>query len=174
MTVEQNEISLIRQGEFPSRKGERPVTQHAMPHTQLSQNAPPEQYSKLTELIFSIPGIEERRSLVSVPGARALWLREGSGEGPRAAFFAGREFAHLHPAYDGSLHMTLPQPLIEEVTGKGCGELHPLAEMGIAPGNFVMIYGPRNDEELKVVYSLVRYSCSFAKGEMDKVSATVE
>lgn len=97
--------------------------------------------------------------MVSVPGARALWLEEGSGDGPCAAFFAGREFAHLHPVCDGSLHTALPLPL---------------TEMGTVTGIFVMIYGPGTDEELKVVYSLVLSSYSFASGSVDTVSTLDE
>ena len=47
------------------------------------------------------------RSMVSVPGARAFVLGEAAGRPPEA-FMVGGEFAHLHPDYDGSLHLILP------------------------------------------------------------------
>ena len=44
-----------------------------------------------------MPGVEERPSAISVPGARAMGLSEGVPTGPREAFMIGREFAHIHP-----------------------------------------------------------------------------
>jgi Family of unknown function (DUF5519) len=61
------------------------------------------------------------------------------------------EFAHLHPHSDGSLHLTLPRDLAEEVVAKGWGEPHVV--VGWAT---LMVYGPRDPAELKVVWSIVR------------------
>jgi hypothetical protein len=47
-------------------------------------------------------------SVISVPGARALWLDYSLHAGPPEAFLIGREFAHLHPGADHSLHAMLP------------------------------------------------------------------
>jgi phospholipase/carboxylesterase len=63
----------------------------------------------------------------------------------------GGEFAHLHPHSDGSLHLTLPRDLAEEVVAKGWGEPHVV--VGWAT---LMVYGPRDPAELKVVWSIVR------------------
>ena len=43
-------------------------------------------------------------------------------------------------------------------------ERHPLAGRHGLPGNIVMVYGPRDDEELAVVEDLVRASHRFASG----------
>jgi hypothetical protein len=37
------------------------------------------------------------------------------------AFLIGREFAHVHPRYDGSMHMMLPPEAVDEVLAKGWG-----------------------------------------------------
>lgn len=66
--------------------------------------------------------MSEAKSLVSVPGARAFVLDEETAGRPPEAFQAGREFAHLHPEHDGSLHMTLPAEIASEVYEKGWGE----------------------------------------------------
>ncbi|MCU1281127.1 MAG: phospholipase, partial [bacterium] len=91
------------------RRGPRPRTTSSNPHTQLDQNAPRAVYDALAARIFALPDAEERASLVSVPGARALWLRDGVEPGARDTFMIEREFAHLHPARDGSLHLALPR-----------------------------------------------------------------
>jgi hypothetical protein len=69
-----------------------------------------------------------------------------------------REFAHLHPPSDGSLHMSLPREIVDTVITNGWAEYHPLAGKHGLPKNIVMVYGPRDEAELKIVATLVRAS----------------
>ncbi|MFQ5998397.1 MAG: luciferase family protein [Candidatus Bathyarchaeia archaeon] len=147
------------------RNGERPKTTSTNPHKQLTQNSPVEIYKKLADRIFSLPGVEENVSMVSVPGARALWLSNDASISSKA-FMKGREFAHLHPPEDGSLHLSLPPQLVEHVIEKGWAEPHPVAMMGFMPANVVMVYAPRNENEIEIVYNIVVVSYQFAKGEL--------
>ena len=65
------------------RSGPRPRTTPTNPHTQLEQNPDTSIVVELARRVFSLPGVEERPSAISVPGARALWLREEVPAGPR-------------------------------------------------------------------------------------------
>lgn len=144
------------------RSGPRPRTTPTNPHTQLEQNPDTSIVVELARRVFSLPGVEERPSAISVPGARALWLREEVPAGPREAFMIGREFAHVHPMPDGSLHAALPPEVAREAIEKGWAEQHPVARMGYIPQNVVMIYAPRDAEEVEVVASLVTESYRYA------------
>lgn len=104
--------------------------------------------------------------MISVPGARALWLRDGVPAGPREAFMIEREFAHLHPGRDQSLHASLPPDIAQAAIDAGWAELHPVAMSGLIPPTTVMLYAPRNDDELEVVYNLVLASYRFAGGRL--------
>ena len=104
---------------LPKRSGSRPRTTPTNPHTQLEQNPQPEMVEELAQRIFTLPGVEERPSAISVPGARALWLREDVPAGPQEVFMVGREFAHIHPMPDGSLHAALPPETAQEAIRKG-------------------------------------------------------
>jgi hypothetical protein len=102
--------------------------------------------------------------MISVPGARALWLAEGV-DGPPEAFMIGSEFAHFHPApSDQSLHMMLPPEIAEAAIAAGWAELHPVARRGLLPPTAVMVYAPRDDVEADAVADLIRISYSFAQG----------
>jgi hypothetical protein len=150
---------------LPVRRGPRPQTTPTNPHTQLDQQ--PEDRRIRDELagrLFALEGVDERPSAISVPGARALWLDDALAAGPPEAFLVGREFAHLHPGADQSLHAMLPLDLVREATDAGWVELHPVARMGLVPETAVMIYAPRDDEERGVVERLVRASYDFARG----------
>ena len=150
---------------LPRRPGPPPATTPTNPHTQLDQHpADPEQRERLAASVFALPGVVERPSQISVPGARALCLLE-PGAGPPEAFMVANEFAHLHPEPDQSLHMMLPPALAAEAIEAGWAEQHPVARRGLIPANAVMVFAPRDDAERAVVEALVRASLAFALGE---------
>src|SRR5215204_2460681 len=149
---------------LPKRSGSRPRTTPTNPHTQLEQNPQPEMVEELAQGVFALPGVEECPSAISVPGARALWLREDVPAGAQEAFMIGREFAHIHPMPDGSLHAALPPEVAQEAIVKGWAEQHPMARMGYIPQNVVMIYAPRDAEEIEVVAELVMEAYRHAGG----------
>jgi hypothetical protein len=152
-------------GRLPRRRGPRPTTTPTNPHSQLDQQPPDRvQSDRLAEALFTLPGVVERPSRISVPGARALWLEDGAG-GPPEAFMVGAEFAHLHPGADQSLHVMLPPGLVEAAIKAGWAEMHPVARLGLIPSTAVMLYAPRDDAEREVVEALVRAAYAYARGE---------
>ena len=146
---------------LPVRSGPPPETGPAIPHQQLTQNAPVELQEALFVRAQSLAGVTVLPSRVSVPGARAFVLDGDLAGGPPEAFMVEREFAHLHPPYDGSLHLTLPHEGVDEVVAKGWGELHPAARVGTV----TMVFGPRDVEELETVWVILRASHAFARGD---------
>jgi hypothetical protein len=151
--------------ELPERGGPRPKTTPTNPHTQLDQRPVEPVIARLADALFALPGVRERPSAISVPGARALWLDPADARGPREAFMIGREFAHLHPLPDGSLHVALPPDVASEAIERGWAEVHPVARLGLIPENVVMIYAPRDDAEAAIVLDLVRSALAFARGD---------
>jgi hypothetical protein len=145
----------VRHGPPPMMQ--RPTGERPEPHQQLTQNAPYEMQEALFLLGRSLPGVTTGRSLVSLPGARAFFLDPALARGPDAAFQAGTEFAHIHVPFDGSLHVTLPGEVARAVIARGWGEPHPL-QKGL------LIYGPRDEQELAVAWQLLRVSHIFACG----------
>jgi hypothetical protein len=145
------------------RAGSRPRTTPTNPHTQLDQNAPPALQEELFARSAGLTGVLVGPSHVSVPGARAFHLPGCSRPAP-AGFMLEREFAHLHPPADGSLHMSLPPTIVDAVIDNGWAEYHPLAGKHGLPRNIVMVYGPRDQAELEIVAALVRASHDHACG----------
>lgn len=149
---------------LPPRAGERPRTTPTTPHTQLDQQPTDLRWvEELAEGVFALPGVVEEPSRISVPGARALILARGEPAGPPEAFLIEREFAHLHPAPDHSLHAMLPAETATEAVAAGWAELHPVALRGVIPPTAVMLYAPRDEAELEVIEGLVRASHAFAR-----------
>jgi Family of unknown function (DUF5519) len=143
----------------PTRRGKRPRTTPTNPHTQLDQQpVDAALVEELSRRLFALPGVVERPSGISVPGARALTLAAGESAGPPEAFMIAREFAHLHPSPDHSLHAMLPAEVARAAIDAGWAELHPVARMGLLPPTAVMLYAPRNETGLAVIEELVEAS----------------
>jgi hypothetical protein len=150
-------MSVIEPDQLPVRPGPPARAEGTNPHHQVAGNAPPQMQEALFERARQLPGVRVADSFVSVPGARAFHLDRGFAAGPPEAFIVGGEFAHLHPATDGSLHLALPAPLAAAAYERGWGEPHPIAAMP-------MIYGPRDEADLEVVWALLYGSYRYALG----------
>lgn len=161
--------------ELASRPGKRPTTRPRIPHQQLNQLAPVALQEQLWERMIGLAHVQSGASGISLPDTRALHLDPAYANGPKEAYLPGAartEFAHLHGPRDGSLHVTLPRPLAADAIDKGRAELHPIARDGIAPPTLVMVYGPRDDSDLEVVWQLVQASHGFAFGTADSARST--
>ena len=146
---------------IPRRQGPPPEVIGPRPHAQRSQNAPADLQEELVRRALALRGVTEAESGVSVPGARAFVLDEETARGPTEAFQAAREFAHIHPPEDGSLHMTLPDEDAQAAYAGDWGEPHPVS-------GTPLIFGPRDEAELEVVWRLLRSSYQFASGQPSK------
>ena len=149
--------------ELPERPGPRPTTSAGIPHRQLDQTPTPALFERLRAGFLSISDAREGPSLISVPGARGLFLNDYSQCNTRYGFIRGREFAHLHPPDDGSLHMALAPDDCAQVLVRGWGELHPWAVTGRILPTIVLVYGPRDDQEVKIVLAIATASWRNAK-----------
>lgn len=144
------------------RLGRKPETTSSLPHSQLTQHGPNEVIDKLHAWCFSLPSVANEKSGISVPGSRALVLQADITCNPQACMI-GREFAHIHPPPDnGSMHVMLPPEEAVEVTTKGWGEDHYLVTQGRYRKGLVMLFSPRNNEELEVVKLIVKISYDYA------------
>jgi phospholipase/carboxylesterase len=153
-------------GRLLARAGDRPAVSWTIPQQQLSDTSPPEIQEQLFTRISTWPGVDTRPSAISVPGARGFAV-ERAEDAPLDAFLVPRagEFAHLHPDYDGSLHLALPPALAADAVAKGWAVTHPWASVRLAPG-FVLVYGARDAAELDTVTGIVATSHAYATGHL--------
>jgi phospholipase/carboxylesterase len=155
----------LADGVLPQRRGPAPEVTWSIPQQQESQNAPADVQERLLDAVRHLPGVSVSASRISVPGARALNLQDGAGDPQAFLVSSVREFAHLHPMVDGSLHLTLPAAHARDLVMKGWGRTHPLAGTRLSPG-FVMVFGPRDDDELETVVGIVTTSHAYAAGNL--------
>lgn len=77
---------------------------------------------ELMSWAFSLPDIAQENSKISVPGTQAMSKDKMCTH--CNAFMVESEFAHFHPAPDGSMHLGLPQRDVKKVIEQGWGEWH--------------------------------------------------
>jgi phospholipase/carboxylesterase len=143
-----------REGPPPEVSPSPPGTNIA--HSQLTQQAPLLLQEALFVAAAGLPNVEVAPSGISVPGARAFLLDKAVARGPSEAFQIGTEFAHIHPAYDGSLHMKLPPVVAAVVYRQGFGEPHPRS-------GTPLVYGPRTQEEVESIWQILLRSYEWAR-----------
>lgn len=121
--------------------------------------------SALLARISELPGIRLGPSGRAPIGTVGFSLPPQEAGGEARAFMLGSEFAHLHPEPDGSLHMTLPEPLRSDAIAAGWAEPHPLAGLPSISDHIVLVYAPRDARELDTVAALVAASWAYARGD---------
>ena len=147
---------------LPQRAGPRTQTTGRVPHVQIGVTPIATIDKELRRLAFSLPGVEERPTIVSLPGASGMWLVDEVPIERPEAIVRGREFAHIHP--DGSLHAPLPMERAREVAEKGWGERHPWADQRDGWGGFVMLFTPQSKDELAITVQLIVESYNYVTG----------
>jgi hypothetical protein len=118
----------------------------------------------LAARVFALPDIEERPIPRADPPERGLWLKDTVRKGPANAFINEREIGHFHP-WDRSMHIALPPDLAPRAVDAGWAEVHPVARAGLAGKNMVMLYGPRDEHEVDVIFGIVLAAYRYAGGK---------
>lgn len=148
---------------LPSRPGPRPTTSDEGPHRQIDQRSPAEVWGRLVGESLSIEGVFEGHSAVSPASSRALFLAGvGHTVDPASSLAppgARLEPVHLHGVAETSLHLCLPRERAEEVCAAGWGEAHQYADHATE----IMVYGPRDADDLAVVLGFIRESLDGAR-----------
>lgn len=146
---------------LPQRPGDLPRVTTGVPHIQINQNSPQDTYEELVAWAFSLDGVVRSASVTGLTNTPALTVSPELEANPEA-LIGGREFAHIHGLpRGGSLHLRLPLRAAAELVRTGWGEYHPLHLQGDMPG-FVMVYAPRDADDLEVVKAIIEISAAYA------------
>ena len=153
---------------LPERSGPRTQTSGTVPHVQIDVEPITAVNDELFHRAYALPGVEDRPTIVSLPGARGMWLSDDIPVAQPKAIVSGREFAHIHP--DGSLHASLPLSRALEVEATGWGERHPWADQRDGWEGLVMLYTPQSMDELDITFQLIVESYNYVTGQTAQAS----
>ncbi|KAH8598730.1 hypothetical protein B0O99DRAFT_614037 [Bisporella sp. PMI_857] len=151
---------------LPKRQGPRPTIVGIAPQRQTDQPGCPKMYRALRK---SLENLSEKNSQ-SLRVAMSCFEKKGLAlfcKHPINATCRG-EICHVHHS-DRSMHMNLHPDDAKVVLEMGWGERHPLAKGGwmsrYVPKEFIMVYAPRDREELDVVCRIVEAAGFWVSGE---------
>ena len=147
---------------LPDRPGPRRETTGGVPHVQLDAAPVPAVDAELRRRVFQLPGVDNRESDRSLPGARGLSFSDEIDLARPDVIAGSSEFAHIHP--DGSLHVWLAVDAAAEVDRTLWGELHPWVERDGFWDGVVMIYTPETFDELDIAIEIVVEAYNFVTG----------
>jgi hypothetical protein len=152
----------VRLPELPRRQGPRPrMGKHPVPHRQMDQKPEDNTARKLLDQVFD-RFVDQNGSYVRYAKSfyekrnDAVTLVDLYRSRPLSKLSQG-EVAHIHPS-DGSMHMIFSPSDAKQVIDKGWGERHPLcgAPRHNIPDTYLMIYTPRDANEVAVIKQLLR------------------
>jgi hypothetical protein len=110
---------------------------------------------------IQLDGVAEGHSSVSPASSRALLLASQRTISAPQTSLSPREPlepVHIHGVTDTSIHLCLPVERANEVCKLGWGETHPFGDFGTE----IMVYGPRDEDELDIILSIIEESLNFA------------
>jgi phospholipase/carboxylesterase len=111
---------------------------------------------------MELTGVTECHSSVPPAPSRALLLTDQrTVSAPQTSLSPSDplEPVHIHGVTDTSTHLCLPVERANEICELGWGEVHPFGDFGTE----IMVYGPRDEEELEVILSIIEESLTFAR-----------
>lgn len=111
---------------------------------------------------MQLNGVAEAHSSVSPAPSRALLLTgQATVSAPETSLSPREplEPVHIHGVTDTSTHLCLPVERANEVCELSWGEVHPFGDFGTE----IMVYGPRDEEEVEVILSIIEESLNFAR-----------
>ncbi|NNL48984.1 MAG: phospholipase [Acidimicrobiia bacterium] len=147
---------------LPERVGPRRVTTGSVPHIQIDAEPIAEVDAELRRRAFQLPGVEDRPSNRSLPGARGLVLSDDVDLARPDVIAGSREFGHIHP--DGSLHVWLPVERATEVDQTKWGELHPWVDRDGFWEGVAIIYTPETLDEVDITIGIIVDAYNFITG----------
>jgi hypothetical protein len=151
---------------LPVRKGARPKTIIGSLHVQCSGQGDPKYLKQLLNDILSWPYVEPTSRSSSHLDRVSIRLQGIAATDDFSAFISGTEFARvlLEPP---TIILVLPLVCAHWAIVKGWAEPHYLQSSGLMPAGTVILYTPKNREELEVCYALFfesyYFACKFAR-----------
>lgn len=147
------------------RAGERPAIAIQYPSPQTEDTSPPDIHAALVAHGAALPNVTVARTEMNVPGV-ALILDEELAKGKPECFVHRREFAIIRD--DGSVQVNLDPDCGQIAMGQAWAVVHPLARYmaGALPPQSLIVFAPRNTEELAVVAMLLEVAHVYAIGRI--------
>jgi hypothetical protein len=155
---------------LPSRRGKRPITICGPLHVQCSDYGDDRELRHLIDEVIAWPHVEAGPLPVGSADLVSLQVREDVATGDPSVFIIGREFGRVLFGAP-TIYLTLPLSCAHWAIIRGWAEPHFSSSFGLVPPGVMVVYTPRDEDELAVCRSLFWVSYNFSLIDRRKNSA---
>ena len=139
--------------DLPTRKGSRPKTLPGPLHIQCSGHGDRKYIDQLVGDVLSWPYVEGLADSSNPPTAIPFRFQENAATVDSAPFISTREFARVLLGAP-TIYLALPLECAHWAIVKGWAEPHYMGSFGLLPAGVVLVYTPKDREELSACYTL--------------------
>jgi hypothetical protein len=149
--------------DLPPRKGSRPKTLRGPLHIQRSGHGDRKYIDQLVKDVLSWPHVEALPDSNNPPTAIPIRFEENAATLDSTPFITAREFARVLLGAP-TIYLALPLVCAHWAIVRGWAEPHYLSSFGLLPAGAVVVYTPKDREQLSVCYALFHaaYHSAFA------------
>ncbi|KAH8807410.1 hypothetical protein F5884DRAFT_844405 [Xylogone sp. PMI_703] len=162
-----------------ARVGPRPhLGPHPLPQRQLNQLSSDTVHQKLADSFAAVvsanPSLVQFKPSLHEGHTESIFLADHIKATPIAEEML-REISHIHATGDHSVHVVLAPQDCKKVIRSGWGQRHPLDGVRAVkyifgwtiPKEYILLYAPRNDEEIQTIMEVVKASIGFMTGSRE-------
>jgi hypothetical protein len=149
--MNRNNVRLAQMGSdsLPTRRGRRPITIRGPLHIQCNGHGDLKYLNQLIDEVLTWPDIESAERFVGRSNTIPIRLMEMATSNDPSAFITAREFARVLLGAP-TIYLVLPLLSAHRAIVRGWAEPHYLGSQGLMPAGTVVVYTPKDDEELEV------------------------
>ena len=138
---------------LPTRRGGRPKTVRAPLHIQCNGHGDLKYLNQLVDEILTWPYVESAEPFISRSNTIPIRLIEMAASSDPSAFINEREFARVLLGAP-TIYLVLPLVSAYRAIVREWAEPHYLGSQGLMPAGTVVVYTPKDEEELAVCFGL--------------------
>ncbi len=149
--MNRNDVRSAQMGshELPARRGRRPKTVRGPLHIQCNQHGDLKYLNQLVDEVLTWPYIESAEPFASRSNTISIRLMEMEASNDPSAFITDREFARVFLGVP-TIYLVLPLLCAHRAIVRGWAEPHYLGSQGLMPAGTVVVYTPKDVEELAI------------------------
>jgi hypothetical protein len=167
-------VASLTSGQFrseglPKRNGARPTTIAGPLHIQCSGHGDQKYLHQLIKDVLTWPHIDVKSLPDESANLVCFRLEEAAAGNEASAFLSPREFARVHLS-SPTIVLALPLIWAHWAIVRGWAEPHYLRSFGLMPAGAVVVYTPKDPEELAICYLLLSKSYYFASKPVQDIA----
>ena len=149
--MNRNDVKSAQMGchELPARRGRRPKTVRGPLHIQCNQHGDLKYLNQLVDEVLTWPYIESAEPFISRSNTIPIRLMEMAASNDPWAFITDREFARVFLGVP-TIFLVLPLLSAHLAIVRVWSEPHYLGSQGLMPAGTVVVYTPKDVEELAI------------------------